>query len=176
MIASAVAIAACADVLGIDDGIPRDYDAAIVDASLPDAKVPDVTTPDAPVDAGIDVPMSPLVCGSSTCNALVEGCCRMGSVSQADAETFACAQSCDGGLFITCDESANCAALGKPIECCAITPDGGTNATSTACVAPGTCSGAVMCRPGDDELCDFDAGEMCLPSVATILGYSICKT
>jgi hypothetical protein len=176
-------VVACANILGIDDGIPRGDDASARDSSLPDATtLPDVAVDvsDSAMEAFADAPTSPLACGTSACDALTQVCCRMGDPSDASAETFSCVASvkaCAGGLAVTCDESANCDALGHPgTECCAVVPDGGSIATSTACVKNGTCAGVVMCRPGDDEVCDADAGETCQASVSTMLGFLICKT
>jgi len=181
--AACASAGACADILGIDDGIPRTEDAAAWDASVPDVTaLPDADALDAldALDAPVETATSPLACGASTCNVFGQACCRTGSASQADAESFACVADDAGcaGLRVTCDDSTSCAALGHPgMECCAVVPDGGTAATSTACVAKGACgAGVVMCQPGDDEICDVDAGQSCLPSVATILGWTICKT
>jgi hypothetical protein len=177
LVVSACCVYACADILGIDDGIPRVEDASIADSSFDVTTLPDVSS----ADVGIDVPMSPLSCGTTTCNALTENCCRTGDPSDASGESFACVSgaspgACDGGLVIVCDDAKNCVALGLPGDiCCADVPDGGTIATSTSCVAPGKCNGAIMCLPGDDEVCKVDAGQTCKPSVATILGYTICK-
>ena len=171
---------ACAEILGIDDGTPRDYDASSVDASSDKATLPDASVNDVVVDVPVDVPVSPLACGTSTCNALAESCCRRGSFTQADAESFACVDSgadCDGGLLVTCDQPANCAAQGHPGDvCCGVLPDGGTIATSTACVPQSACKGVFLCEPGDDEMCKFDAGQSCKASASTILGWLICKT
>ncbi len=153
VLVAASSICACASILGIDDGKPREPDASIPDVSVPE------TTPDVViVDVGVDVPTSPLVCGTSTCNALVEGCCRTSDPADASAYSFDCvsdAASCSGGLIVTCDESANCTALGQPgTVCCAVVPDGGSVATSTQCLPYLDCFGAFMCQPGDDEMCN----------------------
>jgi hypothetical protein len=173
LLVGACAIGACADILGIDDGIPRQPDASI------DASIVDAAGADAISDAGIDVPVSPLTCGTSTCNALDQACCRLGDPLVADAESFACvsdAAACSAGLLVTCDEAANCTALGHPGDvCCALIPDGGTAATATKCMPAPSC-GVIICEPGDDEACDVDAGQSCLPSIQTVLGYDICKT
>lgn len=178
VLAAAVGIAACANILGIDDGIPRQDDASI-DAPL---DVGGFDSADAGIDvmdAGIDVPPSPLACGKATCNALVEVCCRKGDPLDASGQTFACigdAAACTNGLVIVCDQAESCTALGHPgEECCAIVPDGGSVATSTGCVASSACKGAFMCQPGDDEICNVDAGQSCKPSTATVVGYDICK-
>ncbi len=174
---------ACADILGISDGTPRDYDSSVPDVAsdntvLPDAFGPDAS--DAAVDAPIDLPTSPLACGTKTCNALKEGCCRTGSTTQADAQAFACvatAGACDGGLFVTCDEPVNCTAQGHPNDvCCAVLNEAGTIAIGTTCTSAGSCAGGVfVCEPGDDEMCKFDAGQSCKDSVSTIVGWKICK-
>lgn len=173
-------VAACADILGIDDGIPREFDASIVDSASDTTTLPDAPVVDVAIDVPVDVPVSPLACGTAKCNAVNQACCRTGNPSQADAESFACVNSpseCDGGLVVVCDEPANCAAQGHPgTVCCGVLPDsGGTIATTTACVAPGACNGVLLCEPGDDEMCKLDAGQGCYPSSATILGWLICK-
>jgi len=183
IVASCGFVAACAQILGIDDGIPRTSDdASVLDASTPETTtLPDATPP--PVDAPPDVPTSPLACGTNTCNALVQGCCRTGDPVDAAAQSFACvtdAAACTGGLVVTCDNATTCAALGHPGDvCCANVPDGGAYATKTTCVAAAACTaagGAILCTPGDDEVCDVDAGQSCLPSVQTIVGWDLCKT
>ena len=152
------------------------------DSSTSDASADASDDVDVVKDAGADivVPMSPLACGTSTCNALAQGCCRTGDPADASAESFACvsdAAACNGGLVVTCDETANCTALGHVGDiCCAVIPDSGNAATSTVYMPFASCTGAIMCQPGDDEACDVEAGQSCLPSVQTILGYTICKT
>jgi len=164
---------ACADILGIDDGKPRQYDASI--DSPAETSPLDVKANDAPPP-----PMSPLVCGTSTCNAITQACCRTGNPSAADAQSFACIPSgdtCDGGLLVVCDEPKNCTAQGHPgDECCALVPEGGSIAYATACVKPGACAAnALLCEPGDDEMCNFEAGQTCAASVATVIGWDLCK-
>lgn len=170
------AVCACADILGIDDGKVRTEDASSIDAP---ADVTSDVAADAPADAAIEAATSPLACGTSTCNALTEACCRTGDPADASAQTFACVAGDAGcaGLRVTCDDPSTCAALGHAgEECCAEVFDGGTYATDTACVAPGTCSGTVMCAPGDDELCaGGDSGKTCQPSIQTVIGFMICK-
>jgi hypothetical protein len=177
-----VAVSACADILGIDDGKPRSDDASIPDTGSPDTTaLPDASSDGegGVVDAAPDVPTSPLACGMATCDALTQVCCRTGDPSDASTQTFACVATpsdCKNGLAVTCAESANCTALGHPgEECCGVVPDGGSIATSTACVAPGACKGVLLCQPGDDEDCALDAGQTCSASVATILGFLICR-
>jgi hypothetical protein len=171
-----VVLASCADILGIDDGTPRTYD----DASLSDVSSNDVTTlPDASdgaaIDVAPDVPKSPLACGDASCNAYVQACCRTGDPVDATAQSFACiaADASCAGLKATCADEANCVAQGHAgDECCAIVPDGGSVATSTACAK--SCGAASMCQPGDDENCAPDATS-CKPSVMTIVGWMLCK-
>jgi len=165
-------LASCADILGIDDGTPRTYDASI-DVSN------DVTTLDAKSEAAADVvapdvPKSPLACGKSSCNAYVEACCRTGDALDASAQTFTCiaADASCAGLKATCAETANCTAQGHVgAECCAIIPDGSAIATSTACAS--ACGAAALCQPGDDENCTGDAS--CQPSIQTVIGWMLCK-
>jgi hypothetical protein len=171
-----VLLASCADILGIDDGTPRTYEDASIDVANDVTTLPDVKNEAAPDVAPETAPNSPLPCGDASCNAYVEACCRTGSQTQVDAQAFACVASdasC-GGLKVTCADNANCAAQGHPgEECCAFIPDGGSIATSTGCIKASACSGGDMCTPGDDENCTGEAG--CLPSVQTIVGWTICK-
>lgn len=92
--ATCIALAACANILGIDDGTPRDYDGSIEGGQ--DAAA------DAAKDVVVDVPFSPLSCGASTtCNfAIGQACCRT------DASAYLCVSSaaaCTGGTYIPCD-------------------------------------------------------------------------
>lgn len=171
-----VLLASCADILGIDDGTPRTYeDASLQDASNDATMLPDVKNDVAAIDGAPDVPKSPMACGTTTCNAIVEACCRTGDPVDASDQTFTCIAADAGcaGLKATCVEPANCIAQGHAGEkCCGVLPDGGNIATSTACAT--TCGGNVdLCQPGDDEICTGDAS--CLPSVMTIVGWKICK-
>lgn len=177
---------ACSDILGIDDGAARGD--ASVEASAADAGA-DASPPidSGPKDVAVDVPdtapYSPLLCGASTCNAAFEGCCRTGPPDpDAASYTFACVSKvtdCTGAdsVLVTCDRPDNCAAQGHPgTICCGLAPIGQL-AKSFGCVAAASCAsmGAIMCEPGDDELCDQDAGQACLPSSITAVGWLICK-
>jgi hypothetical protein len=174
----ACAVGACAEILGIDDGTPRTYeDASTKDAAADITTLPEAGPSDAPADVPADVPPSPLPCAKFVCNAVNEACCRLGDPLDASAQTYLCiaaSATCIGGVKVTCADNANCTAQGHPgEECCAVVPDGGSVATSTACTKKGACSGADMCQPGDDENCSPDAS--CQPSVQTILGFDLCK-
>ena len=192
VLASSGALTACASILGVDDGLPRE-DGGLGDVTLDvipagDASgdaTGDATLADA--DAGADVivdapkPYSPLPCGQDTCNAVTQGCCRKGDGSDASPYTYGCvsdAGACKAGgdIVVGCNSVANCEALGKPgTVCCA---NGYYNpATAVACVAPSACpddAATVLCGPGDDELCAA-LGYSCLSSVQTIGGWNICK-
>lgn len=179
LLVASCSIYSCATILGIDDGIQRQDDASANDATVDAAFDAASDVGSDVVDAGIDVPVSPIACGTSTCNALVEACCRVAPPTDASLGSFHCASDAADctGLMVTCDETANCNALGHTGDvCCAMLPDGGTAATSTSCIPASSCTGAIMCQPGDDEDCNVDAGESCLPSIQTIIGYDICKT
>ena len=169
---------ACANILGIDDGTPRQYDASMPDVSDNADAPPDVGVV---VEAGVDAPAtSPLLCGKSTCNALAEACCRKGDPLDASTQTFGCitdAAACATGLVVTCDETTTCDALGHSGDvCCAEVADGGSVAIRTRCIPRAQCNGNIMCQPGDDEVCDPDAGQSCQPSISTIVGWDVCKT
>lgn len=188
MLASSGALAACASILGIDDGLVR-QDGGPSDAA-PDVVAVDSgdeagndATPDAGLDARVDAPppYSPLGCGKGTCNAVTQGCCREGNGSGASPYTYVCvsdAAACTSGsaIVVPCDRAANCVAQGKPgTVCCANTFN--TRATAVACVAPAACpvdAATLVCGPGDDELCAAH-GWACLPSIDTITGWDICK-
>ncbi len=172
-IAALSAVCGCASILGIDDGQPRD-DASTLDTSKPG----DSSVLDAPTDSNSPA-FSPLACGSSTCNALKEGCCRSGSGTDAAALTFKCvtnASACDPkSLYIPCDRGSNCAAQDAGVVCCAIGYPATSVACSPSCFANGN---TVVCSTADDGgNCPADeAGPLtCQPSSQTIVGYSICK-
>jgi hypothetical protein len=167
-----LALASCADILGIDDGTPRTYDASLPDVENDVTTLPDVKL-EATADVAPDVPTSPMPCGDASCNAIEQACCRTGDPVDASAQAFACIASdasCTG-TKVTCADEKNCAAQGHPgEECCAVLPDGGTVAIGTAC-SKNACTS--LCQPGDDENCIADAS--CKPSIQTIIGWMICK-
>lgn len=177
-------LAACAAILGIDEGIPRD-DAGTADVTFDVAPPVDATAeaaPDGASDAIVDVPkpFSPLRCGSATCNALGQVCCRTGAGGDA-GYAYKCiddAGACTGNLpvVVACDRAANCAAQGKPGEiCCANAYS--SPATKVSCAAPSFCptnTFTIVCGPGDDEIC-VGNGLACLSSTVTIVGWDICK-
>lgn len=79
-------------------------------------------------------------------------------------------------MRVTCDDTSTCTALGHAGDVCCAEVDGGTYATDTACVAPGTCGATILCAAGDDELCAAgDAGKTRQPSIQTVIGFTICK-
>lgn len=180
-------LAACASILGIDDGIPRE-DAGVVDVAQEVAPIVDSAPPDAGRDAdasadvAVDVPLpfSALGCGSATCNAVTQACCRTGAGGDA-GYVYKCisdAGACTGNLpvVVNCDRTDNCAAQGKPGQiCCANALN--NPATNVACTSPSFCPTntlTILCGPGDDELC-MSNGLACLPSTYTIIGWKICK-
>jgi len=164
--------AACADVLGIDDGTPRPLDAAIdvLEGAAPDASD---AAPDA-ADA-----FSPLSCGGSvTCNfAAGQACCRTG------ASTFACVDGADAcaGTYIPCDRSSQCPATEAGAELCCTTDvltDAGTYvAESVGCHPAAQCSPIpthyVLC--GDDSGADCPPEAGCGESVSTLPPFLLCK-
>jgi len=123
---------------------------------------------------------SPLTCGTLTCNAVTEGCCRTGSGTDAAAMTFQCSKSagCDPStsLFITCERGSNCAAQDAGNVCCAF----GSPATSVGCSPSCDSTGnTIVCDVADDDggNCPVhEAGALsCLPSQTTLVGFTICK-
>lgn len=159
--------AGCADILGIDDGIPRVFDAG-ADATLDAAS-------DAKADAGPDT-FSPLHCGNKTCDfGAGESCCWGGDGG------FFCVSSpaqC-GGIDIPCDRAEQCAQDAGPAVCCAtyMGVEGGVVATSVSCI------GATKCNSGSSRLilCGGDSGSDCQPdascvaSAFTLPTFDICK-
>ncbi len=178
-----MALAACADILGIDDGTARAGDASVPDAqgvdAGPDAKRPSLVTGIAPP------PFSPLACGSDTCNAVTQGCCSHGSGTDAAAFTYACVDfdggDCEGGLLYHCDRPDNCDHQGKPGDVCCAFAGGSGVAYDVECATAAECEdfdasyATRLCNPGDDSLCPPEAGLSCRPSVLTVIGYPICK-
>jgi hypothetical protein len=163
--------AACADILGIDDGIPR------MDASAFDAPAADVQVGDAMAEAEAAPPFSPLPCGTKTCNvAAGEACCR------SDTAAFDCvdaAASCKG-TYIPCDRPEQCVSDAGAKQCCTtdVITDAGTYvATSVACVASDQCEPVpthyVLC--GDDSGTECPDATMCGTSVTTLPPFLICK-
>jgi len=179
----AMAVAACADILGIDDGIPR----------IEDASLTDVQAEAAIVDAGLDAaaeaeaeaappPYSALSCGNSTCNAVTQGCCsRRSIVADAAVYAYACINDdggdCDGGQLITCDRPDNCDKQGHVGQVCCARGSVSTVLCTTAldCDYPEAGQAYRMCEPGDDELCQPDSGKTCQPSNSAAVGYLLCK-
>jgi hypothetical protein len=185
---AAVALAACADVLGIDDGIPRGPADATTDATTDAAKL-DAGTVDAQSEAAVEAgppPYSPLSCGTSTCNAVTQGCCSRTTTQTDGAVSYAYAcidddgGSCDGGQLVTCDRPDNCDKQGHVGDvCCSFEtaqPSTVFCTTADSCDYPdGGVPAFRLCEPGDDELCQPDSGKSCLPSIATAVGFLICK-
>jgi hypothetical protein len=172
-------LAACATLLGIDDGIPRG-DAGVVDVGI------DVPTSDAAGDVATDAaidqvvaapkPFSPLGCGTMTCNVLGEICCRTGTPD--GGYTYSCladAGACQGTLpvVVSCSNTASCVAQGKPgTVCCA----NGASSPATKAECLSTCplaTATIVCGPGDDELCA--STQTCAQSTITLVGWTICK-
>ncbi len=188
-----LAAPACAAILGIEDGQPRDEDAG-VDATV------DVTV-DAPVDANdgateaeaapppLTVPCGdagPCVVGQTTC-------CRKGTNPNFSYTCLADAAACTGGTAphaIPCDRAEICAALDAgatdagPGVCCAdtLTTDAGTSLVKVFCTSQTNClaTGVVMCP----VLSTQDAGSaeagcaaprLCKPSTVYVPGYNICQ-
>lgn len=164
-------VAACADVLGIDDGLPRAYDASI-DVSIGDASNPDVD------DASLsDGAYMPLFCGQTTCNfAIGEGCCRTGTTYQCVDAAATCT-----GIYIPCDRPAYCPTTDAgPMQCCAtdVVNDAGQSvAQSVACKPTAQClpipSHYVLCDDDSSAECPIDAS--CSASVTTLPTFLICR-
>jgi hypothetical protein len=171
-----VGVAACADILGIDDGIPRGGDSS-VEAGPTDA-APDVR--DASADVGPDVTFNVLSCGGTQCNFdQGEACCRTGPTS------YQCvtSQSACSGTYIPCDRPSQCPATDAgPRTCCTtdVLNEAGTDyvAASVGCKPYSQCLGTpthyILCGDGDAGAdCPPEAG--CAPSTSTLPPFLICK-
>ena len=152
----------CADLLGLDDGIPRTDGGGVADAA---------PTTDR---------FAPLHCGSSTCNfAAVQSCCWD---DEAGTETCKNANEDCGGLYVPCDRSSQCAQGGEagPIVCCAdyeANDAGAITATGVSCVPASDCTRAnlrfVLCGDGTSADCQGDAS--CVVSDAALPTFSVCQ-
>jgi hypothetical protein len=167
-----LAAASCADILGIDDGKPRDFDGSVesgIDAA-PDVK-----------EAGADGPFSPLSCGTgTTCNfAIGEACCRTGPT------TYKCvgdAAACSG-TTIPCDRASQCPQNTEAgvMLCCttdSVSGDSGTYvADSVGCLPAAQCQPEpqhyILCGDDSGAYCPPEAG--CGPSTSALPPFLICK-
>ncbi|HEY1958715.1 MAG TPA: hypothetical protein VGH28_24030 [Polyangiaceae bacterium] len=165
-------LAACANILGIDDGVPRTGDAGF-DAPFEAAAL------DGGTDAKPDGPFSPLSCGNTVCNfALGQTCCRTG------ANAYACVasgSSCNG-TSIPCDRPSQCPSTDAGASTCCTTDvlnEAGTDyvAESVACMPYQACLGIpahyILCGDGDGGDCPTDAG--CAESTSTLPPFLICR-
>jgi len=174
LVALVLAASSCAEILGIDDGKPRDYDAS-VETGLPDV------TPDAVKDSGpADGPFSPLSCGTGkTCNfAIGEACCRTG------ATTYECVTSPGActGTYIPCDRVEQCPQNTEAgaMLCCttdAVNDSGTYVANSVDCLPAAQCQPTpqhyILCGDDSGAYCPPEAG--CGPSTSALPPFLICK-
>ncbi|HEY2369646.1 MAG TPA: hypothetical protein VGH87_24775 [Polyangiaceae bacterium] len=168
-VTSMLAAASCADILGIDDGKPRDYDAS-VDAAVDAA--PDVK------ETSVDDAFSPLSCGAgTTCNfAIGEVCCRTSKYQCVDASS-ACT-----GTTIPCDRTSQCPQNTEAgaMLCCTTNSvdDGGIYIADTVGCLP-----AAQCQPepqhyimcGNDSSADCPPEAGCGQSASALPPFLICK-
>lgn len=158
-VAVCCAAVGCADLLGIDDGIPRGNDASTDAAAKPDV-------------------FTPLRCGSATCNfAAVQSCCfdEGGAPSCANDTT-----TCDG-LYVPCDRVSQCEQGGDagPIVCCADynLTEAGIVTTGVSCVPAADCNAAnqefVLCG-GDAGASDCQGDASCGISAVTLPTFAVC--
>jgi hypothetical protein len=168
-----LAAASCADILGIDDGKPRDYDAS-VEAGPADA------APDVKDSSASDGPFSPLSCGASTtCNfAIGEACCRTGPT------TYKCVSSPGActGTYIPCDRATQCPQNTEAgaMLCCTTDSvnDSGTYIADTVdCLPAAQCQPEpqhyILCGEDSSTYCPPEAG--CGPSTSALPPFLICK-
>ena len=154
-----LATTGCANLLGIDDGIPR-TDAAAADVSAADV-------------------FSPLHCGDTTCNfAALESCC---AADDGGAQACASATTDCPGLYIPCDRSSQCEQDpdAGPIVCCADydVTEAGVVATGVSCVPASDCNAASdrfpLCGgPGGAADCPADAS--CGTSTFSLPSFQVC--
>jgi hypothetical protein len=184
---------ACAAILGIEDGTPRDD--ASVDATTVDVGVPEIGPPDVAVEAEAGPPPLTVPCGDAgPCIVGVNECCRKGSNPNF---TYACvtdASACTGNnaKAIPCDRAEVCAALNGPDAapdaapqvCCAdtVTTEAGTSLSKVVCTGQQAClnTGVIMCPPlSGPDAAPSEAGcpapRLCKPSVVYVPGYYICQ-
>ncbi len=165
------AASSCADILGIDDGTPRDYDAS---ADTGADVAPDVKETSVPEGSS-----SPLSCGTgTTCNfAIGEACCRTGA-------TYACvdASSACTGTYIPCDRTSQCPQNTEAgVMLCCTTDSVGDSGTYVANTVG--CLPAAQCAPEPQHyiLCGDDSGAYCPPeagcgqSTSALPTFLICK-
>jgi hypothetical protein len=172
ILAVCVVFAGCADILGIDDGIPRAQDAS-VDAGPPD--VVEAGPPDV-VEAAPDN-FVPLHCGTAACDfGAGQSCCWDGGGG------FACEDNPNlcTAVYVPCDRPEQCAqaADAEPNVCCAhyVNSDAGAIANSVACLPASQCTTAQNRFP----LCGDDSGVECGDASCGVSSYSlpgflICK-
>ncbi len=135
----AAGVAACADILGIEDGIPRAYDASL-DAPLDAAAdVHDAATDDAAPDAAF----SPLSCGTGT-RAISRRAKRAAERARRRTNASTQPRACTG-TYIPCDRPEQCPQNTEAgaKQCCTtdVLDDGGIYvAQSVGCVAEGKCT------------------------------------
>jgi hypothetical protein len=169
LVVVAASLGACANILGIDDGIPRSLDASLDVAAdaAPDAH-----------DASADGPFSALHCGNSTCNASSgQVCCW-----ETDG-SYACAASTSSctGVAIPCDRPEQCPQTGDagPVECCGTytLTDAGAITSAVGCVPQAQCtlsnSKYVLC--GDDSGAECQPDATCGASTFTLPTFLICR-
>jgi len=162
----AAGVVACADLLGVDDGLPRRDDASVRDAVSADAAFEAAPT---------------LACGATTCNAAAEACCRTAIDAGPDAASFqfrcladasACASDVDA--LYACDRGASCVAQGHAGQVCC---GRGGPTSGSSCTALADCldGGRVLCAPGNNAECPLDSGLTCQASAVNNAGFSVCK-
>jgi hypothetical protein len=182
---------ACAAILGIEDGVPRE-DAGI-DATV-DQGAPDVSDDaDGALEAEAAPPPLTVPCGdAAACVVGQTTCCRKGTNPNFTYGCVSDAAACTGTnpKLIPCNRAEVCAALDAgasdagPAVCCAdsLTTDAGTSLTKVFCTSQATClgTGFVMCPVASTQ----DAGSveagcvsprLCRPSTIVIPGYLICQ-
>lgn len=186
---------ACAAILGIDEGTPR-QDGGAPDATV-DLGVLDVFTSDV-ADVAIEAEAAPppltVPCGDAgPCVVGQTVCCRKGGNNNLSWACLPDAAACVGGTNphdIPCDRAEVCIALdagfgadGAPPVCCAdtTTNDSGTFLNRVVCLQQQQClnTGNVMCAPfpldgGGNAEAGCPAPRTCRASQSIIVGYGIC--
>ena len=148
-IVGVAAAAACNAVVGNEDGVFVDADAAAGEAAVvSEGSVGDVSS-DGPRD-GTTARVG-IACGSARCGTGIVCCAKLTAGGSVFFYDFTCRPACTTGeIAMSCSNAEQCAdATGSPSAvCCAAHPVGGL--TGVTCALPETCRHADR----EDPICD----------------------
>ncbi len=187
---------ACAAILGIDEGTPREDGGvdATIDLGTPDVAPFDAVVVDVVAEAEAGPPPLTVPCGDAgPCVVGQTVCCRKGGNNNLSFSCLANSAACTGGTNpqdIPCDRAEVCVALdagfgpdGAAPVCCAdtTTNDSGTFLNRVVCMPQQQClnTGVQMCTPFPSDGGGFaDSGcvapRTCRASQTYVPGYGIC--